>query len=89
MNKRRIIAVLIAFVLTIAASAMWSASTNEREGDADAIVLEDSGTEAGTADRPKKKGGNKVVKVLTAPFKAFGRLFGGGDDTNKIHRMTE
>lgn len=88
MNKRRIIAVLIAFVLTIAATAMWSASTVEREGDPDAIVLEDSGVEAGSVDAPKKKG-NKVVKVLTAPFKAFGRLFGGGDDTNKIHRMTE
>ena len=89
MNKRRIIAVFIAFVLTIAATAMWSASTIQREGDPDAIVLEDSGAEAGNADQPKKKGGNKVVKVLVAPFKAFGRLFGRGDDTNKLHRMTE
>jgi Tfp pilus assembly protein PilF len=87
MDKRRIIAVLIAFVLTIAVTAMWSAATIQREGDPDAIVLEDSGSEAGV-DQPKKKGGNKVVKVLTAPFKAFGRLF-GGDDHNKIHRMTE
>ena len=86
MNKRRIIAVLIAFVLTIAATAMWTASTIEREGDPDAIVLEDSGSEAGV-DQPKKKG-NKVVRVLAAPFKAFGRLF-GGDDKNKLHRMTE
>ena len=31
MNKRRIIAVLIALVLTIAATAMWSASTIQRE----------------------------------------------------------
>jgi Tfp pilus assembly protein PilF len=68
---------------------MWSASTISREGDPDAIVLEDSGVEAGNADQPKKKGGNKVVKVLTAPFKAFGKLFGGGDDRNKITRMTE
>ena len=89
MNKRRIFAVLIAFVLTIAATAMWSASTIQREGDPDAIVLEDSGAEAGNADQPKKKGGNKVVKVLAAPFKMFGRLFGRGDDTNKVHRMTE
>ena len=90
MNKRRIIAVFIAFVLTIAATAMWSASTDEREGDADAIVLEDSGSEAGESDQPRKKGGNKVVKVLAAPFKAFGRLFGrGGDDKNKVYRMTE
>ncbi len=70
MNKRRIIAVLIAFVLTIAATAMWSASTIQREGDPDAIVLEDSGSEAGGEHQPKKKGGNKVVKVLAAPFKA-------------------
>ena len=88
MNKRRILAVLIAFVLTVAATAMWSASTIQREGDPDAIVLEDSGAEAGNAEQPKKKG-NKVVKVLAAPFKLVGRLFGGGDDTNKVHRMTE
>jgi Tfp pilus assembly protein PilF len=88
MKKRRIIAVLIALVLTIAATAMWSASTIQREGDPDAIVLEDSGAEAGNVEQPKKKG-NKVVKVLAAPFKMFGRLFGGGDDTNKVHRMTE
>jgi Tfp pilus assembly protein PilF len=90
MNKRRILAVLIAFVLTIAVTAMWSASTIQRDGDPDEIVLEDSGVEAGNSDQPKKKGGNKVVKVLAAPFKAFGKLFGrGGDDTNKITRMTE
>src|ERR1044072_447530 len=88
MNKRRVIAILIAFILTIGVTAMWSASTISREGDPDAIVLEDSGVEAGNVEQPKKKG-NKVVKVLTAPFKAFGKLFGGGDDPNKITRMTE
>lgn len=87
MNKRRILAVLIAFVLTIAATAMWSASTIQREGDPDAIVLDDSGSEAGV-EQPKKKG-NKVVKVLAAPFKLFGKMFGGGDDKNKVYRMTE
>ncbi|HSK63268.1 MAG TPA: tetratricopeptide repeat protein [Pyrinomonadaceae bacterium] len=88
MSKRRVIAVFIAFVLTIAATAMWSASTNEREGDPDAILLEDSGSEAG-ATEPGKKGGNKVVKVIAAPFKAFGRLFGRGKDSDKLQRMTE
>lgn len=88
MNKRRIIAVLVAFVITVAATAMWSASTIEREGDPDANVLEDSGSEAG-ATTERKKGGNKVVKVLAAPFKAFGRLFGGGGDSKKFRRMTE
>lgn len=89
MNTRRLIAVLIAFMLTVAVTAMWSASTDEREGDPDAIVLEDSGSEAGAVEQPRKKGGNKVVKVFAAPFKAFGKLFGRGDDKNKIHRMTE
>src|SRR5262245_27394923 len=92
MSKRRIIAILIALVITIAVTAMWSASTIQREGDPDAIVLEDSGSEAGSVeepnDQPKKKGGNKVVKVLAAPFKLFGKIF-GGDDTNKVQRMSE
>jgi Tfp pilus assembly protein PilF len=88
MNKRRIIAVIAAFIITVAATAMWSASTIEREGDPDAIVLEDSGSEAGTTTE-RKKGGNKVVKVLAAPFKAFGRLFGRGGDDKKFRRMTE
>jgi hypothetical protein len=82
MTKRRLIAILIAFILTVFATAMWSASTIEREGDPDAIVLEDSGAEAGNGDLPQKKGGNKVVKVLTAPFKAFGKLFRRGDEKN-------
>src|SRR6185436_6597935 len=88
MNKRRLIAISIAFIVTIAATAMWSASTIQREGDPDAIVLEDSGSEAGV-EQPKKKGGNKVAKVLAAPFKLFGKMFGGGDDRNKVSRMTE
>jgi Flp pilus assembly protein TadD len=89
MNKRRIIAVLIAFVLTIAATAMWSAATIEREGDPDVNVLEDSGSDAGTvAPEQKKGGGNKIVKVLTAPFKAFGSLFKRNND-GKFQRMSE
>jgi Tfp pilus assembly protein PilF len=86
MNKRRIIAILIAFTLTMAATAMWSASTIEREGDPDANIIEDSGSTAGRVSEPKK-GGNKIAKVLAAPFKAFGRLFGHKD--NKLQRMSE
>jgi hypothetical protein len=71
MNKRRIIAILIAFTLTIAATAMWSASTIEREGDPDVNVIEDSGSAAGRMSE-SKKGGNKIVKALAAPFKALG-----------------
>jgi Flp pilus assembly protein TadD len=87
MNKRTLLAVLIAFVLAIGATAMWSATTTEREGDTDVNAIEDSGTVAGNVN-DQKKGGNKVVKVLAAPFKALGRLFGHGDD-HKLRRMTE
>lgn len=86
MRPRTIIAVLLAFVITIAVSAVWSASTIERDGDTDANVLEDSGGRAGAETDSKK--GNKVVHALAAPFKAFGKLF-GHKDKNKLERMTE
>src|SRR5258705_541716 len=85
MKKRRLIVILIAFVLNVAAPAMWSAATIEREGDPDANVLEDSGSETGVVNQ-QKKDGNKVVRVLAAPFKAFGRLFRHKD---RIERMSE
>jgi Tfp pilus assembly protein PilF len=91
MQKRRIIAILVAFVLTIAVTAMWSATTVEREGDPDANMIEDSGSLAGEVNEngevTKKKGGNKVARIFAAPFKAFGRLFKGKD--NRLQRMSE
>lgn len=46
---------------------------------------------AATDDTDTKKNGNGFVKVLTAPFKAIGRLFGRGGkkDDNKLHRLSE
>lgn len=91
MKKRRLIAILIAFVLTLAVTAMWSATTLEREGDPDVNLLEDSGSVAGDVDdsveMPKKKGGNKIARIFTAPFKAFGKLFKGKED--RLQRMSE
>lgn len=87
MRKRKLLAFLIAMILTVAATAMWSAATIEREGDPDVNVIEDSGSTAGEAT-PKKKSGNKVVRIFAAPFKAFGKLFGHKDD-DKLQRLTE
>ena len=86
MRTRTIIAFFIAFVITVAVSAVWSASTIERDGDTDANVIEDSGAPAGTSTDAKK--GNKVVRALGAPFRAFGKLF-GHKDKNKLARITE
>lgn len=93
MRKRRLIAFLIALALTCGVTAMWSAATLEREGDPDANVLEDSGSVAGDVNEngqvsEKKKGGNKVARIFTAPFRAFGKLFGRKDD-NKLQRMSD
>lgn len=86
MSTRTIIAIFLALIVTIAATAMWSAGTTEREGDTDANVIEDSGTLAGNAGDKKK--GNKVARIVAAPFKALGKLFGRRDD-GKVTRMTE
>ena len=88
MRGRTIIAVLIAFVLTIGLTAMWSADTTGREGDTDANIISDAGAPTGNSETGKKSG-NKVARVFTAPFRAFGRLFGRGKDENKFQRMTE
>lgn len=91
MHKRRLVAIAIALMLTFAATAMWTAATLELEGDPDANVMEDSGSLAGEATEDgqateKKKGGNKVARIFTAPFRAFGRLFKSKD---KLQRMSE
>lgn len=36
----------------------------------------------------QKKGGNTFVRILKAPIKAIGRLFGVGKDDNKIQRLS-
>ena len=87
MRARTLIAIFIAFVLTLGGSAMWSASTTERDGDSDANMLEDSGADSGNVKDEKKKG-NKVARVFAAPFKAFGRLF-SRKDNNKLQRSSE
>ncbi|HEV2707929.1 MAG TPA: tetratricopeptide repeat protein [Pyrinomonadaceae bacterium] len=87
MRKRTIIAVIFAFVLTVGFTALWSAEGDEQEGDTATNIVAARGAETGTADAPKKKG-NRFARFFKAPFKAVGKLLGGGDD-DKIARMSE
>lgn len=87
MRKRTIIAVVIALTICFGATAFWSAETEERGGDGNVNIVSDSGSETGQSVE-KKKDGNKIVKVLTAPIRAFRKLFGGGDD-GKPRRLSE
>jgi len=56
--------------------------------EAEIAVINDASTTEDT--QVKQDGGNRFVKVLTAPFKAIGRLFGRGKkEDNKLHRLSE
>lgn len=88
MSKRTIIAIVIAITLCLGGTAFWSAETNGRDGDTDANIMNDAGTPTGKSEEAKK-GGNRVVRLLSAPFRAVGRLFGRGKDENKLQRLTE
>ncbi|HEX8097087.1 MAG TPA: hypothetical protein VF507_03585, partial [Pyrinomonadaceae bacterium] len=89
MRKRTFIAVVIAFALTLGVTALWSAETTGRDGDADSNVVSDTGAQTGKAER--KKGGNKIARLFAAPFRAVGHLFGRGRDKNdaRLERLTE
>jgi Flp pilus assembly protein TadD len=86
MKKRTLIAICLAFTLTLGVTALWSAETTGRDGDTDANIISDAGAQTGKAE---KKGGNKIARIIGAPFRAVGRLFGRGKDENKFERMTE
>ncbi|HYJ47322.1 MAG TPA: tetratricopeptide repeat protein [Pyrinomonadaceae bacterium] len=88
MRRRTIIAIVITLTLCFGIGAYWSAETTGRDGDTDANIVKDGGAEAGS-NMEKKKDGNRVVKALTAPFRAFRRLFGGGKDDGKLQRLSE
>lgn len=89
MRTRTIIAILLAFALTIGLTAIWSAEGDEQEGDTATNIVATADSPAGAADaaKPKKKG-NRFFRAFKAPFKAVGRLF-GGDGDSKVARMTE
>ncbi|HYN84333.1 MAG TPA: tetratricopeptide repeat protein [Pyrinomonadaceae bacterium] len=89
MRTRTIIAILLAFMLTVGLSAIWSAEGDEQEGDTATNIVASAESPAGASDAPKpKKKGNRFFRAFKAPFKAVGKIFGGGDDA-KVARMTE
>jgi Flp pilus assembly protein TadD len=90
MRTRRVIVIFVTFALLVSATALWDVSGDEREGDTAANVVATSGAEAGPdAGAPKKKGGGLFGKILKAPFRAVGKIFGKGGDDGRVARMTE
>src|SRR5215217_5101819 len=89
---------LIVFSLVIAlvvAAAPKQATNSMLMTEAEIAALEaaDTSVDADTLEDSAKSdgGGNAFVRALKAPFKAIGRLFGGGKkkDDNKFHRLTD
>ncbi|HVF50204.1 MAG TPA: tetratricopeptide repeat protein [Pyrinomonadaceae bacterium] len=90
MHQRRIIAAMLAFVLTIGLTAFWSAEGDENEGDtaANIVAANEAPTGQSDADMPQKKKGNRFARFFKAPFKAVGKLF-KGDNDGRPERLTE
>ena len=80
---------LMAIVLLVALVSQPSVTTAEGY-DWAAHVAAEAAAEAAeneaaqeTAETPKKKSGNSFTRALGAPFRALGRLFGGGNSNKK------
>ena len=85
MRKRTFIAIMIAVALTFSLTAMWNAETEGRDGDTSANILDANGAIVGKTE----KKGNKVARIISAPFRAIGRLFSRGKDEGKLQRLSE
>ncbi len=90
MNKRTIIAIFLAFTISVGVTALWSAEGDEREGDTATNIIAAGESPSGEieSETPKKKG-NRFARLFKAPFKAVGRVFGGGDRDGRMGRLSE
>lgn len=86
MLKRSLI--IVSFVAVFVVMVEPRSTNSMLMTEAEIAALEAQSVE----DAAKPEGrGNAFVRVLKAPFKAIGRLFGGGKkkDDNKFHRLSE
>jgi len=70
----------------------WSTLVAEQVAVDDSTAVDSTadGTNTELAAAKTKKGGNSFVRALSAPFRAIGRLFGGGkkNDQQQVRRIT-
>ena len=90
MLKRLLIILSMATLFVVMAEPQRS--TNSMLMTEAEIAALDAAEADAVEDAAKSEGrGNVFVRALKAPFKAIGRIFGGGKkkDDNKLHRLTE
>jgi len=87
MYKRLAVVIVLTLALVLGFAPRRQAVLSSPLSEAEIAAL----NTAATANVPGKDGGNGFVKVLTAPFRAIGRLFGrgGNKDDNKFHKLSE
>src|SRR6185503_14681626 len=87
LKRVAVVLALVALVVVIGEPRNSVHSTVMTEAEL-AIVNERANTEDNLVE---KKDGNRLVKVVTYPFRAIGRLFGFGKnkDDNKFHKLSE
>nr|MBA2341435.1 tetratricopeptide repeat protein [Pyrinomonadaceae bacterium] len=86
-TRTKIISCLTAFLLAATVALFHSAETNELDGDDAANIVAASGSETGTEKGGKR--GNRFARALKSPFRAIGRIFGGGKKGGKLERLNE
>jgi Tfp pilus assembly protein PilF len=89
MLKRSLI--VLALVALFVVMAEPRRATNSMLMTETEIAMLDAADANAVEDSAKQDRGNVFMRVLKAPFKAIGRLFGGGKkkDDNKFHRLSE
>jgi Flp pilus assembly protein TadD len=88
MFKRLTIVLVLTLAVVLGYAPYRQAVFSSVMTDAEMAVMADSAAPEDTQLRGDS--GNRFVKVLTAPFRAIGRIFGHGKrDDNKLHRLSE
>jgi Tfp pilus assembly protein PilF len=95
MYKRLAVVFVLTLTLVLAVAPRRYTVFSNALSDAEIAVMNETAATETTATNDdtqgRQDGGNRFVKVITAPFKAIGRLFGRGSkkDDNKLHRLSE
>ncbi len=91
LRKPTLIALLIAVAITTGVVSLRNVKSSGGGARTAASTVETNDLSVDTAEmNTNKKGGNRVGRFFTAPFRAVGRLFGRGkDDSVKLRRLTE
>lgn len=90
MFKRLTILLAVVLVLTIALDSQHYTVLSSVLSEHEIMLLSETDAETEAQElETKKDGGNRLVKVVTFPFKAVGRLFGAGKkNDNKLQRLS-